>query len=113
MVDETWAAKSQSERSLESNPSVGCSKHVTEGGPHTRDCEGCDVAGSNREHRGPRDAQRNKEIEESARSALRICTPRTRPERDAKKATEEAVKDVAESMHECNQHERVLRSEQQ
>ena len=34
-------------------------------------------------------------------------------ERDAKKAKEEVVKKVAESMHECNQHERVLRSEQQ
>ena len=59
------------------------------------------------------DAQRNKDIEESARSAPRICTPRTRPDRDATKAKEEAVKNVAESMHECNQHERVLRSEQQ
>ena len=81
--------------------------------PDTRDCEGCDVAGSNREYRGPRDARRNKEIEDSARSAPRICTSRTRPERDAKKAKEEAVKNVVESMHECNQHERVLRSEQQ
>ena len=37
MVDETWAAQSQSERSLELYPSVGCSNHVTEGGSlHTR-----------------------------------------------------------------------------
>ena len=81
--------------------------------PHSRDCEGCDVAGSNRVHRGPRDAQRNKEIEEesirwSARSTPRICTPRTRPGRDAKKAKEDVVKNVAESAHECNQHERVM-----
>ena len=79
--------------------------------PHTRDCEGCDVARCNRERQGPREAQRNKVIEEesirrSARSTPRICTPRTRPERDAKKAKEEVVQNVAESMHECNQHER-------
>ena len=37
MVDETWAAMSQSERSLESYPLAGCSNHETEGGsPHTR-----------------------------------------------------------------------------
>ena len=86
--------------------------------PHARGCEGCDGARSNREHRGPRDVQRNKVFEEesirrSARSAPRICTPKTRPERDAKKAKEEVVKNDAEIMHECNQHERVLRSEQQ
>ena len=33
-------------------------------GPHTRDCEECDVARSNGEHRGPREAQMNKVIEE-------------------------------------------------
>ena len=32
--------------------------------PHTRDCEGCGVAVSNREHRGLGDAQRNKLIQE-------------------------------------------------
>ena len=87
---------------------------------HTRDCEGCDVARSrsNREHQGPREAQRNKVIEEesirrSARSAPRIWTPRTRPERDAKKAKEEFIKNIAESMHKKNQHEQVLRSEEQ
>ena len=69
--------------------------------------------GSSKEHQGPRDAQRNKEIEESARSAPRICTPRTWPERDAKKAKEEIVKNVAESMQKCNQHEQILRSGQQ
>ena len=54
-----------------------------------------------------------KSIRRSARSASKLCTHRTRPERDAKKAKEEAVKKVAESVHESNQHERVLRSEQQ
>ena len=81
--------------------------------PRTRDCEGCDVARSNREHRGPRDAQRNKEIEEGARSTPIICTLWTRRERDATKAKEEAVKNVVGSMHECNQHDQVLRSDQQ
>ena len=79
--------------------------------PHTRGCEECDVAGSNIEHRGPREARKHEVIEEksirkSARSAPRICTPRTRPEeRDATKAKEEAVENVAETMHECDQHE--------
>ena len=45
--------------------------------------------------------------------ARRDCTPRTRPERDAKKAKEEVVKNVTESMDECDQYERVLRCEQQ
>ena len=58
--------------------------------PHTRESEGCDVARSNREHQGPREAQRNKVIqEESTRrsppSAPRIRTPRTRPERETPK----------------------------
>ena len=78
--------------------------------PHTRDCEGCDVAGSNGEHQGPKEAQWSKSIEEksirsSARSAPRICTPRTRPKRNAKKAKEEAVKNVAQSMHDCTSSE--------
>ena len=38
-------------------------------------------------------------------SAPRNCTFKTRPERDARKAKEEDVVNVAESMHECNQHE--------
>ena len=84
IVGETWAGKSQSKQSLEPHLGVGWTNHETEGG-----------------------------APKSARSAPRICTPRTRPERDAKKAKEEVVQNDAESMHECNQHERVLRSEQQ
>ena len=107
MVDETWAAKSQSERSLKFCPSVGCSNHETErGSSHTRECDRCDVAGSNGEHQGPRVDQ------EERMMRTRNCTPRTWPERDARKAKKEAVKNVAESMHECDQHEGVPRSEQ-
>ena len=40
-----------------------------------------------------------KSIRRSTRSAPRICTPRRRPERDAKKAKEEVVQNVNESMH--------------
>ena len=77
--------------------------------PYARDCEGCDFARS--KHRGPREAQLNRR---RARSVPRICTPRTRPERETpRNAKEEVVKQVAESTHECNLHERVLGSEQQ
>ena len=62
--------------------------------PHARNCEGCDVARSNGEHQGPRKAQRHKEIED--------LHPGQGEERDAKKAKEEIVKNVTESMHECN-----------
>ena len=55
MVDETWAAKSHSKRSLEPYISVGPKED-----PRTRDCKGCDVARSNGEHQGPREAQWNK-----------------------------------------------------
>ena len=93
------AAKSQSKRSLESNPSVGCSvswfaTRKPKEDPHARNCEGCDVARSNGEHQGPRKAQRHKEIED--------LHPGQGEERDAKKAKEEIVKNVTESMHECN-----------
>ena len=87
--------------------------------PHTRECEGCDVAGSNREHqRAPRterhaDEQEDRgevDQEERTKRTNNLHTQDKAGERDAKKAKEEAVKNVAESMHECNQHERVLRS---
>ena len=50
MVDETLAAKSQSDRSLESYLKWAAQTRRLKD-HHTRDCEGCDVAGSNREHR--------------------------------------------------------------
>ena len=118
MVDETWAARARVNDLWSRTFRWAAQTRKPKEYLHTRGCEGCDVAGSNREHRGPREAQRNEVIEEesirrSARSAPRICTPRTRPQRDATKAKEEAVRKVAESMHECNWHERVLISEQQ
>ena len=65
--------------------------------PHTRDCEGCDVARSNGEHKEPREAQWNNVIEEKYRESAHPG----QGQRDSKKAKEEAVKNVAESMHEC------------
>ena len=51
--------------------------------------------------------------EERTKRTENLHTQDKARERDATKAKEEAVKNVAESMHECDQHERVLRSEQQ
>ena len=59
MVDETLAAKSQSERSLVSYLKWAAQTRRPKD-HHTRDCEGCDVAGSNRPSTEDReDAQRN------------------------------------------------------
>ena len=45
------------------------------------------------------------EATEASKDTQRICTSRTRHERDAKKTKDE---NVAECMHECNQHDRVF-----
>ena len=67
--------------------------------PHTQDCEGCDFAAT--ESTEDRETRR----EERTKRAENLHTQDKARERDATKAKEEAVKDVAESMHECNQHE--------
>ena len=85
----------------------------------THDCEGCDVAGSNSEHRGPTDAQRNKEIEEeSIRRSARRRTENLHTQDKARERRQESEGGSRQgtSLRVCTsvtRHERVLRSEQQ
>ena len=117
------AAKSQSRRSVESDPSVGCSvswfaARRPKEDPHTHETvrdvtlqETTKSTTGQEKRSGTRWSRRSRS--RGVHEARRDCTPRRRPERDAKKAKEEVVKNVTENMHECDQYEQVLRREQQ
>ena len=82
MVDETWAAKSQSERPLESYSSVGCSNQETEG--RSSHMKLWRMWRCRTQQRAPRTEKSAEMIENSIRrstwSAPRNCTTSTRPE---------------------------------
>ena len=60
-----------------------------------------------------RRAEEQVDQEERTKRTENLHTQDEARERDATQAKEEVVKNVAEGMHGCNRHERVLRSEQQ
>ena len=85
---------------------------MTEGGsPHetVRDVTLQEATESTEDRETRRGTRRSRSAHEAHRQSAH---PQDKArEGDATKAKEEAVKKVAESLHECNQHERVLRSE--
>ena len=111
MVDETWG-RAEPEGTISQDATFGGVLKPCERRTHTHETVKDVTLQEATESTEDRETRRGTSRSRRAHEAHRESAQQGQGLRDAKKAKEEAVKYVAESMHECKQHERVLRSEQ-